>query len=106
MPIVNVDILDDNGEKTAEVRVIYDEGETALKPTIAKDGHLFYDTISKQLLLKSNETWIHQGPPTTTELIAEITLEEDVDEVSIACKPLEYTKILMVCDIKPASANA
>jgi hypothetical protein len=106
MPIVNVAILDDNGEETAEVRVIYDEGETALRPTIAPDGHLFYDTTSKQLLLKSNETWIPQGPPTTTEVITTLTLATDQPEVSIPCKPLEYKKILITFTIAHAAKNS
>lgn len=58
--------------------VIYDEGENAQRPTIARDGHLFYDTTLKEMLLKSNGSWTPVGVEIPTEGGVEPEWEEVV----------------------------
>lgn len=37
--------------------VIYDEGETTQRSTIAKEGHIFFDTTIKKLIMWNGSTW-------------------------------------------------
>ena len=68
----------------AIANIIYDEGATALRPTIAKKGHKFYDTTLGKMFLYTGSAWtpIKTGEEGAYELLETITTTEDQGTIS------------------------